>query len=111
MEENKTIRVVGYFSYFISALFSVLGLPLALKLVSPNSMYGVRTQSTLQSAEAWYSVNASAGMALAIAGLFSIVLIYFMTKFVKLNETASVAVISFTPIVIPSIFVAIALIA
>ncbi len=41
----------------LPALTLVLGIPLALKLVPPNRVYGYRTATTFASPEAWYQVN------------------------------------------------------
>ena len=49
-------------------LFAV-GVPLALKLVPPNSVYGVRTAKTRASLEVWYASNRSAGINMAITGI------------------------------------------
>ena len=54
-------------------LFGVLalavGAALALKLVPPNPVVGVRTSKTSSSREVWYAVNRSAGIDMAIAGI------------------------------------------
>ena len=46
---------------FLPVLFILIGLPLALKLIPPNSVYGVRIPSTMASAESWYRANFWAG--------------------------------------------------
>ena len=55
---------------FISegVLFLGLGLPMALRKIPPNSMYGFRTVKTLSSPEIWYATNRSMGIDLCIAG-------------------------------------------
>jgi|SRR5713226_2269525 len=55
----------------LPALTLVLGIPLALKLVPPNRVYGYRTATTFASPEAWYQVNFATGLALIAAGLVS----------------------------------------
>src|SRR6185312_13633927 len=49
-------------------LFAMLGLPLALGIVPPNGVYGVRTASTLASPKVWYSANLSAGITAVLLG-------------------------------------------
>jgi SdpI/YfhL protein family len=49
-------------------LFAI-GIPLALKLVPPNSFYGVRTSKTRSSREIWDAANRLAGINMAIAGI------------------------------------------
>src|SRR5262249_13669806 len=51
-------------------LLLALGIPLVLKLVPPNPVYGVRTAKALSSREVWFAANRSAGITLAIAGIF-----------------------------------------
>ncbi len=52
-----------------SALLVVLGLPLALGKVPPNSLYGFRTPATQADPDLWYPVNARTGQDLIGAGL------------------------------------------
>lgn len=49
------------------AIVAAVGVPLILKLVPPNPIYGVRTEKTESSPEAWYEVNRFGGWALVIA--------------------------------------------
>jgi uncharacterized membrane protein len=51
------------------ALLFVLGVPLALKWVPQNPIYGVRTSKTFSSRESWYAANRSVGIDVAIAGI------------------------------------------
>jgi hypothetical protein len=51
------------------ALLFVLGIPLALKWVPQNPIYGVRTSNTYSNREVWYAANRSAGIDVAIAGI------------------------------------------
>ncbi len=45
-----------------------LGVPLFLGKVPPNSLYGLRTDKTLENEEVWYRGNRFAGAALVVAG-------------------------------------------
>ncbi len=47
---------------FLPVLFILIGLPLALGLIPPNDLYGIRISSTLASAESWYRANLWAGI-------------------------------------------------
>lgn len=52
----------------LSAVVALAGIPLIVKLVPPNEIYGVRTQRTLSRRDFWYEVNRFAGYAmLAVA--------------------------------------------
>ena len=57
------------------ALVAVAGVPLILKLIPPNDIYGVRTERALSRAEIWYEVNRFAGWALVIAAGFTALLL------------------------------------
>ena len=53
----------------VPSLFIALGLPLALRLVPRNWVYGLRTTRTLWTAkETWYAQNAIAGIVLIGVG-------------------------------------------
>lgn len=53
--------------YVPVAIITALAVPLALKLVPPNRIYGIRTAQTLSNKDVWFSVNRVAGFALIIA--------------------------------------------
>jgi uncharacterized membrane protein len=46
----------------------VLAIPLWMRLVPPNVLYGVRTRATMADETLWYDVNAACGRDLAMAG-------------------------------------------
>ncbi|QSB44888.1 SdpI family protein [Tsuneonella flava] len=56
---------------WVPLLFVALALPLALALdmVPPNNVYGVRTAASLASDAAWYRANGVSGVCGVIAGL------------------------------------------
>jgi uncharacterized membrane protein len=53
---------------FEGLLFCALGIPLALRKIPPNSLYGFRTPKTLSRPDVWYAANHSMGVDLTIAG-------------------------------------------
>ena len=53
----------------VGVLLFAIGVPLALKLVLPNPLYGVRTAKTPASLDVWYASNRSAGINMAITGI------------------------------------------
>jgi uncharacterized membrane protein len=53
--------------YVPAALIAAASIPLALKLVPPNRVYGVRTAQTLGKRDVWFRVNRFAGFALIVA--------------------------------------------
>jgi uncharacterized membrane protein len=51
----------------LCALTATVGVPLILRLIPPNEIYGLRTGKTLYHPEIWYEVNRVAGWALVAA--------------------------------------------
>ena len=58
----------------VGLLVAGLGVPLWLRRVPPNRLYGVRTASTLADDSHWYAVNASAGRAMVGVGIATAIL-------------------------------------
>jgi uncharacterized membrane protein len=50
-------------------LLSILAVPMILRKVPPNRLYGFRVQRTLADPQLWYEVNAYSGRRLLAAGL------------------------------------------
>lgn len=50
-------------------LLALISLPLVLRKVPPNSLYGLRVHATFADREVWYAANAAAGRDLVIVGL------------------------------------------
>ena len=58
-----------------AGVIAVTSIPLILKMVPPNHLYGFRTPSTLSNRKLWYRANTFAGWALLIAAVASVALI------------------------------------
>jgi uncharacterized membrane protein len=58
-----------YNMVLVGVLLFAVGIPLVLKLVPPNPVYGVRTAKAFSSREVWYAANRSAGITMAITGI------------------------------------------
>ena len=50
-------------------LIFLLAIPLILRRVPPNALYGVRTKASFSSDSDWYRINAVGGRYLAVSGL------------------------------------------
>jgi uncharacterized membrane protein len=50
------------------ALLAVLGVPLVLRRVPPNSWYGLRIRRTMESEVVWYDANEAVGRDLIVFG-------------------------------------------
>ena len=60
------------------AVTAVIAIPLILRRVPPNSLYGFRTPRTLADRDLWFRVNHFAGWALLIASMGSAALILLL---------------------------------
>ena len=56
----------------LCAVTAIAGIPLILKLVPPNEIYGVRTEKALSREEIWYEVNRFGGWALVVAAAVTV---------------------------------------
>jgi uncharacterized membrane protein len=54
------------------ALTAIAGVPLILKLVPPNELFGVLTEKALSREEIWYEVNRFGGWALVAAAAVTV---------------------------------------
>jgi len=61
-----------------AALFAVLAIPLMLRMVPRNVVYGYRTRATLTDDALWYAANAHFGRGLLIASVISIVALWVL---------------------------------
>lgn len=52
-----------------AVLLIALAVPLWMRLVPPNRLYGVRTRTTMSDRERWYAVNARSGLDLLVSGV------------------------------------------
>jgi uncharacterized membrane protein len=55
----------------IGLLLSAISVPLILRRIGPNLIYGFRVKQTLEDPEVWYEVNAYAGKGLFLDGLIT----------------------------------------
>jgi uncharacterized membrane protein len=62
IHDKSLITILG-----VSALLAVIAVPLALRLVPRNAVYGFRTRATLADDELWFSANAYFGRKLIVA--------------------------------------------
>lgn len=61
------------------ALFALLAIPLALRKIPPNVVYGYRTRATLGDEELWYEANAYFGSRFLVACLVSAAAAWFLS--------------------------------
>lgn len=58
-------------------LSALTALPLAMRLVPPNPLYGFRTRFTRSDPAVWYAANAFAGRAMFVASLVSAAIVLY----------------------------------
>lgn len=63
------MNVIGYSSIGIGLLFMALGVPLILRKVPMNGIYGVRFGASFKSDWLWYEINAHGGRLMVLAGI------------------------------------------
>jgi uncharacterized membrane protein len=68
----------------VCVLIATVSIPLMLRLIPPNAVYGVRTRRTLSDTATWFAVNAFGGKALAIgAGISALFLMLYNGTLLK----------------------------
>jgi uncharacterized membrane protein len=70
------VNMVLYFILFIFFNLVVIAgaIPLAMRKVRPNPIYGIRNKATLSDEGFWYAANAAAGRTLVMGGVISLLL-------------------------------------
>ena len=74
-------------------LFVIICVPMALQLVPPNGIYGVRTPATLASSALWYTANFRAGVAGVAVGLVAMVVNVVAANSSSLTDAWKMAVV------------------
>ena len=65
----------------LSAVLLILfAVPLWMRMVPPNRFFGVRTRATLGDEQRWYTVNASTGFDLFVAGVVLLAGIFVLER-------------------------------
>jgi hypothetical protein len=64
----------------VPLIFAILSVPLALGLIEPDGLYGVRTDATLATHEAWYRINRISGIAGIAGGIAGMVTNAFILR-------------------------------
>jgi len=92
MEEIKMIVLIICFASAV--LFIGLGIPMALRKVKRNGVYGARMKYTMMDDDIWYEVNAMAGKGIIIVGILEAAM-GVASIFVLKNVTDKPTVIKF----------------
>lgn len=92
MEEIKMIVLIICFASAV--LFIGLGIPMALRKVKRNGVYGARMKYTMMDDDIWYEVNVMAGKGIIIVGILEAAM-GVASIFVLKNVTDKPTVIKF----------------
>jgi hypothetical protein len=77
-----TIFDKGFYTILGCAVLMILiAVPLALRKIPPNVVYGYRTRATLANDEIWYAANAHFGRGLIVASVCGAALAYLLHRF------------------------------
>lgn len=89
-------RMLTVFYMCASALLMALSVPLMVKLIGPNGLYGFRVEKTLADPDIWYAVNRVLGIDMLAAGtlLFAVCLYMF-----RQHKKMSVLAVSMTGLI------------
>ena len=63
-----------------ATLFAILAIPLMLRKVPRNVVYGYRTRKTLSDDKVWYEANAHFGRGLFIASIVSVIVLFVLSR-------------------------------
>lgn len=66
---NESMFTLLMMYIICNLLLTALSIPLVLRKVKPNHVYGFRVPATLANPELWYEVNAFAGKHLFVTGI------------------------------------------
>jgi uncharacterized membrane protein len=90
----KTLLMLYLFS---GALLAAIAVPLMMRRIGPNPLYGFRVEKTLQNPDIWYAANAYSGTQLFWIGLGTIavsIALYFVPRMTE--GTYALACAAFT---------------
>ena len=65
----NSIQILAFLSAGCGLLIFALAVPLILRRVRPNGIYGIRTKAAFASDSDWYRINSIGGRYLAVSGL------------------------------------------
>jgi hypothetical protein len=100
--EKGLITIAG-----CDALLAILAIPLILRIVPRNIVYGFRTRATLSDDVLWYEANAHFGRGLLICSVLSALAIFILYRTQYLSP-ASFLRVSIVVLVAPTLIAALA---
>ena len=100
MEETNTI--LGVLNIACGALFILIGIPLLMKKIPANNLYGFRLPKAFESEENWYEINRYGGRQMIQWSILLIFIgvLYFTFPMSESNSELKNALRAITPILI-----------
>ena len=87
----------------VDAVFVLISIPLILRKVPRNVVYGFRTRATLGDDFVWYEANAHFGRGLVIASVISALVLFFLHRMGNLSPSfflkVSIVALALPPLV------------
>jgi uncharacterized membrane protein len=84
----------------IGPLLLLISLPLMLRWVPPNRVFGLRIPSTLRDRSVWYDANALSARHLFVLGLVLVVLEFVLPRSIRVGTLRATATIGFAAIIV-----------
>lgn len=100
----NSIQVIAATISASGLLIFLLAIPMILRRVPPNGIYGVRTKASFASDADWYRINAIGGRYLAVAGIVILVVGivgFFLPLSARNSYSISAGVITWLAVMIP----------
>lgn len=70
----NSIQILASLTAGTGVVILTLAIPLILRRVPPNAIYGVRTRAAFASESEWYRINSIGGHHLAVSGLLILII-------------------------------------
>lgn len=100
----NSIQIIAATISASGLLISLLAIPMILRRVPPNGLYGVRTKASFASESDWYRINAIGGRNLAAGGILILVTGiagFFLPVSARDSYSIGAAVITLLSVIIP----------
>lgn len=78
---NTIHNTLLIYNFFLAFLILLIAIPLFLKKIPPNSLYGIRLSKSFQSETNWYAINAYAGKQMIVWSVVYLILLLTVWKF------------------------------
>jgi uncharacterized membrane protein len=102
----NSLQILAFLSGGIGMVILGLAIPLILRRVPPNGIYGIRTKASFASESDWYRINSIGGRHLAVAGVLIFivgVVGFFLPLSMFTAYSISAGVITLLAVILPCV--------